>query len=92
MQFDEAKRRLEENDEAFLFLDEDLNIHLIDQHEGRISWYDGSRGHDQHTSLKMLEIACKYDGKKIVHKNDVREEADKLVEGEWDTVKEWQES
>lgn len=91
MQFDEAKRRIEDG-EALVFLDEDLDINHIEKEEDEITWYEGSRGYDQHTSLKMLKIVCQFDGKKFVEKSKVPEEIEKLVNGEWDTVKEWQES
>lgn len=92
MKFSETKQRLIENDEALVFLDEDLDIHHIEEHEGEIVWFEGSSGYDEATSLRMLEAVCEADGKKFVKKSEVPEEIEKLVKGEWETVEEWQES
>lgn len=91
MRFEEAKQRLEDG-EALVFLDEDLDIHHIEEDEGRITWYEGSSGYDERTSIKMLRRVCAFDGKKFVDKSKVRLEIEKLVKGEWETVEEWQES
>lgn len=92
MDTDDVEAFLEDYDVSLLFITDNGAIHEIRHEEGRLTFLKGgSYGYDEETSRETLEKVVTNDGAaKFVPFEKVREDRDRLVDGEYDTVSDWE--